>query len=478
VFIDQRWIARYGIEPDAGGLTFDDWLERIHPDDRESAAEVRERHLTGQSPHYESEYRVVTPDGVRWVQIRGSVVARAAEGTALRVSGTILDVTDRKQLEAQFLRAQRLESIGTLAGGIAHDLNNVLTPIMMATDLLRMQARDDAQMLTTVQMIEESATRGANMIKQVLSFARGYEGSPVELQPAHVLREMSRIVRETFPRTITVETAWPRDLWTVLADPTQIHQVLMNLCVNARDAMPGGGHLTLRADNVVLDEAAAAQIPDARPGRYVMLTVGDTGVGIPDSDRHRIFEPFYTTKEPGSGTGLGLSTALAIVRSHGGLIDFTSNPERGATFRIHLPALDQPGLAAGESANTLIPRGHGELVLVVDDEPSIRAICRRTLEAFGYRVVTATDGAEAIAVYAQQRGEVRAVLLDMMMPIMDGPSAARALLRMNPQLPIIGGSGLAEESMAPRAAAAGVQSFLPKPYSTEGLLQTVARVLT
>ncbi|MES2305741.1 MAG: PAS domain S-box protein [Gemmatimonadota bacterium] len=394
-----------------------------------------------------------------------------------RILAMIRDLTDRKQLEQQFLRAQRLESIGTLAGGIAHDLNNVLAPILLSIELLRdeVASADAAALLDTLQ---GSAERGSNLVKQVLSFARGVEGQRIPVNPTHLMRDLLTVMRDTFPKTIDLRFHPPRDLWTVIGDPTQLHQVFLNLCVNARDAMPGGGALTVTMDNVTLDETYAGMNLDALPGDYVVIRVEDTGVGIPPEIRDRILEPFFTTKEVGKGTGLGLSTALAIVKSHGGFIHLYSEVNKGTKFKVYLPA--DPSGASVERAvaeRPSLPRGSGELILVVDDEEAIRRIARRSLEQFGYRVVLASHGAEAVAIYAQQMGQIAAVITDMAMPIMDGPALIMALTSMNPEVKIIGSSGLPSNDGVARALGAGVAYFVPKPYTAEILLRVLQRVL-
>ncbi|HEX7316630.1 MAG TPA: PAS domain S-box protein [Pyrinomonadaceae bacterium] len=385
------------------------------------------------------------------------------------------DITERRKIEQQLLRAQRMESIGTLAGGIAHDLNNILSPILMSIQMLQMRTQDDSSR-QWLQMLQTNAERGSDMVRQVLSFARGVEGERVTLQPKHLIKDVVGILKDTLPKSISIKYDVPPDLWVVSADATQIHQVLMNLCVNARDAMPEGGELSIRAENVVLDDNYARMHLEAKPGRQVLINVSDTGNGIPPEVVGRIFEPFFTTKEVGKGTGLGLSTALTIVRSHGGFINVYSEPRRGTKFAVYLPAVE----AAADTSARLqsdLPIGRGELVLVVDDEESIRHITKATLETFGYRVIAAADGTEAVGLYAQHREEVAGVLTDMMMPFMDGPATIRALQKMNPQVKIIAASGLAGQDKAAEATAAGVQLFLPKPYTAEKLLKALALLL-
>jgi PAS domain S-box-containing protein len=386
------------------------------------------------------------------------------------------DITERKKMEAQFLRAQRMESIGTLAGGIAHDLNNVLSPILMAVQMLQLKIADEGTR-EWLDILQANAERGADMIRQVLSFARGVEGERVALQPKHLIKDVVKILKDTLPKSVSLSYEVPNDLWMVSADATQIHQVLMNLAVNARDAMQQGGEMTLRAENVKLDEAYARMHLEAKPGRYVMLTVADTGAGIPPDVVNRIFEPFFTTKETGKGTGLGLSTALTIVRSHGGFINVYSEPKKGTQFTVYLPAIEAARAEAVEKKRAELPAGNGELVLVVDDEEAIRQITKGTLETFGYRVLTASDGTEAVALYAQNMGEVEAVITDMMMPFMDGPATIRALQKLNPRVKIIAASGLAAADKESEATALGVRMFLPKPYTAERLLKALAELI-
>lgn len=383
-----------------------------------------------------------------------------------------LDLTERKKLEQQFLRAQRMESIGTLAGGIAHDLNNSLAPVIMALDLLKMRFTDDESQ-DLISMLATSAQRGADMVRQVLSFARGVEGRRMEVEVIHLLRDVERIAADTLPRDIQVSTVIPPDLWMVRGDPTQLHQVLLNLCVNARDAMPDGGRLVISAKNMMLDEHYAAMNAEAQPGPYVFLQVEDSGMGMTPEVMGKIFDPFFTTKDLGKGTGLGLSTSLGIVRSHAGFIRVYSELGKGTTFKIYLPAQTQTSAAVLITEAEEMPRGNGETILVVDDESSVLQITQQTLEAFGYRVLLACDGSEAIALYARHGKEIALVLTDMMMPVMDGVATVRVLRKLNPALPIIAASGLSANGHAAKVAGLGVKHFLPKPYTAETLLRTL-----
>ncbi|TDU73037.1 PAS domain S-box-containing protein [Prosthecobacter fusiformis] len=386
------------------------------------------------------------------------------------------DITEKKKLEQQFLRAQRMESIGTLAGGIAHDLNNVLAPIMMAIDLLKMTVTSQSgqDILST---ISQSAQRGADMVNQVLSFARGMEGRRMEVYAHALIRDIEKIARDTFPKNIQIFTQYEDGLWPVVGDPTQLHQVLLNLCVNARDAMPDGGSIVVSASNERLDESYAAMHLEAQPGPYLKIQVKDTGTGIPQAIIEQIFDPFFTTKELGKGTGLGLSTSLAIVKSHGGFIQVESEGGRGSQFRLYLPAFETSGTVAEESRIEEMPRGRGETVLVVDDEKTIREITQQTLEAFGYKALLAADGAEAVTLYAQHRASVSIVLTDMMMPVMDGPATIKVLRNINPSLKIIAASGISTNEAVTKAAGQGVKHFVSKPYTAESLLRVLRECL-
>ena len=406
----------------------------------------------------------------RWTLVRDE------KGTPRSILVINTDITEKKRMETQFLRAQRMESIGTLAGGIAHDLNNVLSPILRAIDMLQLKTADESSR-KWLDVLRTNAERGADMVRQVLSFARGVEGERVALQPKHMIKEIIKILRETLPKSIEISFRIPNDLWIVSADATQIHQVLMNLCVNARDAMPDGGSISIAADNTVLDENYARMHLEAKSGRFVTISVADTGPGMSPEIQSRIFEPFFTTKDMTKGTGLGLSTAMTIVKSHGGFINVYSELHKGSQFTVYLPAIDKQGADDASAVRLDLPLGHGELILVVDDEESIREITRGTLETFGYKVLTASDGTEALALYADKKNEIDVVLTDMVMPFMDGPATIRALQRMNPNVRIIAASGLGAGQRGGEGALEGVAVFLNKPYTAEKLLKTLADVL-
>jgi PAS domain S-box-containing protein len=420
--------------------------------------------------------RHVTKDG-RHVDVETRLtLVRDDQGNPKSVLVINTDVTEQKMLEAQFLRAQRMESIGTLAGGIAHDINNILSPILLSVRMLQMKFTDEASQ-RLLSVLQNSAERGGVMVKQVLEFARGVEGERIVLQLKHLIKEITKTMSETLPKSIEVECFVPADVWPIAGDPTQIHQVLMNLCVNARDAMPHGGVLSVKAENISIDESYSRMILDATPGQFVLITVTDTGTGIPTEIISRVFEPFFTTKDHGKGTGLGLSTVLAIVKSHGGFVNVYSEPGRGTQFRVYFPAAESSLTTQAREERPNVPYGRGELVLVVDDEAAIREITRTTLENFGYTALTASDGTEAVALYAQNRDSIGVVLTDMMMPYLDGTATIRALQKINPTVKVIASSGLADDGKATEAGDLGVKTFLSKPYTAEDLLNAIAEVL-
>jgi PAS domain S-box-containing protein len=436
----------------------------------EASKAVRERgEWTGEMQQVTRSGEKITVES-RWTLVRdddGRPTSRLLVNT---------DITEKKRVESQLHRAQRMESIGTLAGGIAHDLNNMLAPILMATDLIRGQNPSPA-VQPFLDIIHASAERGAAMVRQILSFARGAEGQRVMVQLKHLVRDLEKVLTSTFPKSITVETHLPHDVGVISGDATQLYQVVMNLCVNARDAMPQGGRMTISVENQVLDAAAARLHPSAAPGRYVVLHVADTGTGIPPEILERIFDPFFTTKEVGKGTGLGLSTVVGIVRGHGGFVTIASEVGKGTTFSVYLPATAEETSARTEGAYKAA-RGQGELVLVVDDEAPIRQLITSTLEGQGYRVKAACEGNEALKVYAENAQEVRLLLTDMMMPVMDGPATIRALREVAPRLPVLVTSGFVDPAgQTLLTSEGGVQGFLPKPFSAEQLLAAVEKAL-
>jgi PAS domain S-box-containing protein len=458
-----------------GSLRGTDSFEQVHPGDRDRIKQIFEETIrSGRGQR--TEYRLIANDGkIRNIESQGSVIA----GRDGKPSGVVVvsrDITEKRRIELQYFRAQRMESLGTLAGGIAHDMNNILAPILLSINVLKTKMHNlhDRKM---IDLLEATANRGAELVKQVLAFARGTDSVRSPLQIRHLIDEIRKFTQGTFPPSISIEVNAPRDLWTIMGDPTQVHQILLNLCVNARDAMPDGGTITLTAENVTLDEHFARMFIEASAGPYVVISVKDTGTGIPPEIQEKIFEPFFSTKETGKGTGLGLSTLYSIVKGHGGFINVFSEVGKGSEFKIYLPASEPVVEQAPHVKTPKSPVGHGELILLVDDEVAVREISKISLEANGYSVITANDGAEAIALYAQRRDDIRLVVTDMGMPNLDGPALVRVLRNMNPGILIIGASGITEKFKPAGAREAGMNMFLAKPYTADRLLCAIHEVL-
>lgn len=382
------------------------------------------------------------------------------------------DITDKKELEAQFLRTQRMNTIGTLAGGMAHDLNNALAPILMGVQLLRRKANDE-EANRLLGLMEANTHRSAEMVRQVLLFARGRGGDFEQIELGALVRELEKMVRETFPKNISVETFLPNDLWQVQGNSTQLHQVLLNLCVNARDAMPSGGKLSFIADNVELAAEEASAISDGTPGQYVSLLVSDTGTGMSPEVRAKIFEPFFTTKGEGTGTGLGLATVSRIVKSHGGFLRVESQIDEGTTFEVFLPRASQKVPVEISQPTNEMPRGAGELILLADDENAIRELVAMELTTFGYRVVSAANGAEAVASFRKQMDEVKLFITDNSMPVMNGEQALTEMRKIKPRLPVIFVTAEIGTEMAKHDHA----TMLAKPFALPELLTAIQRSL-
>ena len=421
------------------------------------------------------DIRLAGPDNnLRHIESRWTLV----QDDAGRPKSILLinsDVTEQKQLEARLLRSQRMESIGTLAGGIAHDLNNALSPITMAANLLR-TGQHDADMLRLVDVLEASAAHGSALIRQLLAFARGAEGEHTDVLPQTVIHEVVKLLGDTLPRSITIETRLARDLRLLRGNSTQLVQVLMNLGINARDAMPKGGRLIFAAENVTLDEATAQANPGTSPGCHVRITVTDTGSGIPPELLNRIFDPFFTTKAAGKGMGLGLSTVLGIVKGHHGFLQVQSELGRGTEFRLYLPAEPEVAAPTVPPPAPASARGNGESVLLIDDVESVRETAALILRAQGYNVITAPNGLDGLILYRKHQNEVQVVVTDMIMPGLQGPEVIREVQRINADARIVAMSGIGTELANLRQDPARL-ALLVKPMTAEELIRAVQSVL-
>lgn len=445
----------------------------INPSDRDRFQQL----MTEQGHVKDFELKLRRKDGKKITVLETATAVQDKNGKIVAYQGIIRDVTEKKELERQLFQSQKMESIGLLAGGIAHDLNNVLTPITMAIQLLHEKLPDERSQ-RLLETLDSNANRGADIVKQVLTFARGAEAEYTALHPENLIEEITSITQHTFPKTIEIAADIADDLQTIRGNATQLHQVLLNLCVNARDAMSEGGRLSIEAENFTINEEYARKHHDAKPGVYVRISVIDNGTGMPPHILERIFEPFFTTKEMGKGTGLGLSVMHSIVQSHGGFTDVQSEVGKGSNFMVFLPVDSTTTTEPEVDEKAKIPRGNNELVLVVDDEESMRILTKEILENYRYRVITAKDGREAIARYTELQSEIKVVMTDMLMPGMDGPAIIRVLREINQEVPIIAMSGLAAGD--PDVAGDignNVRASIAKPFSAGTLLETISHVI-
>lgn len=456
--------------PGAGERLLHDLFKHAAPGRMGEA--LNQLHSTGS---WKGEVRLNAADGtLRHVESRWTLVQDdAGQPKSILLINT--DVTEQKHLEAQLLRTQRMESIGTLAGGVAHDLNNTLSPILMAVSLLRLSVQDE-NLLRLVTVMEKSAQHGSSLIRQLLAFARGAEGEHTDLTPHIVIKDVVALLSDTLPRTISIETNIARDLRMVRANSTQLVQVLLNLGVNARDAMPKGGRLIFGAENVVLDEAITRSNPNAQPGPHVRISVTDTGTGMSPDLLSRIFDPFFTTKAAGKGTGLGLSMVASIIKSHGGIMQVHSEIGEGTAFTIYLPALPASTHADSTVPATPPARGHGEMILVIDDEEMVRDIARVVLVSHGFAATVVEDGKQGLLYYLKHRDLVKVVVTDMMMPGIQGSEVIAELRRINPDVRVVAMSGIASE-LAALTEQPGRLALLPKPMTAHELINAVHSVL-
>jgi hypothetical protein len=386
------------------------------------------------------------------------------------------DITEKKSIEAKFLRSQRMDSLGALAGGIAHDLNNALAPVLMGAELLGCcDDKEDRQRF--LEIITANTQRATQLVKQILSFARGSGNRKEQVNVRSLITEMKKMMQETFPKSISVSArAGDKDLWQVQGDSTEIHQVLMNLCVNARDAMSSGGRLIVSAENFIQGEQQAAASHTA-PGPYVVISVADTGPGIPAHVIPRIFEPFFTTKAPGKGTGLGLSTVSSIIKSHGGFLDLHTEPGKGTEFKAYFPALIADDKNSSGVKNHSLPTGQGELILIIDDEETLLELTKAMLESCGYRGITAPNGPQGIARFREHQNEIRLVITDSDMPFMSGGDTIQAINELAPELPFIMASGTKCDTETFHRFLINRVKTLAKPYTLDQLLTVVNAAL-
>jgi two-component system, cell cycle sensor histidine kinase and response regulator CckA len=461
----------FGHNPRLHKVHFKWWKSAIHPDDARGVAQSLENALHSQASFWNREYRFRCADGEYACVLDRGYILRDGEGKAIRVVGSMMDISERKRLEGEMLRVQRMDTIGAIAGGVAHDLNNMLSPILVASELLGDHVRSpETQPL--LDMIKSSVQRGSELVRQILGFAQGVNAVQTPIDFSQFAKGALSLIRAAFPRNVTVELDVARDMQPFMAQPTQLHQVLLNLCVNARDAMPNGGKLQITGASESLTKNPSTGEPLTEPSHFAVISVSDTGLGIPREHLPRIFEPFFTTKRPGQGTGIGLSTVKQIMDAHGGFITVKSVVGEGTTFSLFFPALTQAAPPKAEKKTFEQLRGKKEVLLVVEDELSLAHLIHVALETHDYIVLPATSAEEALAVYRRDKDRIKLVIADWNLPGMGGLELLRQLRAENPAILTLSMTGASIENTAVKT-----EPVLQKPFSTEALLRTVQQTL-
>lgn len=443
----------------------------IHPEERTTVLENHERRLKGEELPGTYSFRVINrADEVLWVQLNTIFIMLEGRPATLKF---MRDITSQKRLEAQFHHAQRMEAVGTLAGGIAHDVNNLLMGIQGHASLMRLDIDPGHPNYERLNNVEQSVKRGAELTSQLLGFARGgkYEVKPTGLN------ELIKHQNDMFSRTkkeITFHGKYEKNLWTVEVDQGQIEQVLLNIYINACQAMPGGGDLYIETKNATIDQSYRKPYL-IEPGRYVKTSVTDTGVGMDEATQQRIFEPFFSTKEKGIGTGLGLASTYGIIKNHGGFINVYSEKGHGTTFNIYLPASEAESIEEGEPAETIYQGT--ETILLVDDEETIVDVGKEMMEKLGYEVLVAGSGREAIEIYKENKDKVDLVILDMIMPDLGGGETYDILKGLNPEIKALLSSGYAINGKASAILERGCNGFMQKPFGIGELSEKLRKIL-
>jgi two-component system, cell cycle sensor histidine kinase and response regulator CckA len=454
----------------------DTWMETIHPDDRKRVVDaVMTKQARGD---YDESYRIFRPDGTqRWVHDRAFPVRNTA-GEVVRIVGTAEEITERRLLEEQFRQSQKMEAIGQLAGGVAHDFNNILAAMMMQADLASMVENMPAESLEMLTDLRASAERAANLTRQLLAFGRRQVIRAREVDLNDIVTSLTKMLQRVLSEDVHLRlNLYPRPV-VARADPGMLDQILLNLVINARDAMPGGGRLLIETTQRIVTAEDAKAIPDGTAGRHVCLRVSDTGRGITQDDLPHIFEPFFTTKELGKGTGLGLATVFGIVKQHGGWISVSSEVAQGTTFEILLPASEAVLAGQEEIANGSRPRGGNETILLVEDERAVRTLTRVVLERAGCRVIEAANGVEGLRMWEQHREIIELLLTDIVIPVgVSGRELAARVHEGNARIPVIFTSGYSADIAGRELSLEEGRNFIEKPSSPQQLLRAVRRSL-
>ena len=482
--VTPEYARMLGYAPEEFTETNARWIERLHPDDRESVAGAYRAYVAGETPEYRVEFRQRTKSGDwKWILSIGKIVQYDEAGRPRRMLGTHTDITKRKEAEeeksrltAQLLHAQKMESVGRLAGGVAHDFNNMLLVILACTELIKMRHRGDARLVPRLEEIERAALRARDITRQLLAVSRKQIAAPRTLNLSEFLAETRKTLGRLIGEDIDFNVHLGTDLWPVRIDPSQVDQVLMNLVVNARDAMPMGGKLTIETTNVRIDDSYCRQHVGFRAGDYVLLAVSDTGVGMDRDTLAHVFEPFFTTKAIGKGTGLGLATVHGIVMQNGGVVSVHSEAGHGTTFRIYLPRLQETAVAAEAAEETPAARTGGTILLVEDDE-AVRRTLAAILDALGFTTLVAAGWREALSLAGRAEVGVDVLLTDVVMPELSGKELCERLRAVRPGLPVLYMSGYTADVIVDHGIVEDGVHFIQKPFTMDDLARAIRTAL-
>jgi len=464
--------------------TLDAWNQLIHPDDRSRVMAAQDAHLRGETLSFEAEFRMRHADGHwAWVLSRGKVTERDAEGQPLRVCGTHLDISDRKlaeeergRLEAQLGQAQKMEAVGQLAGGIAHDFNNLLQVINGYCELALADLAKDHAARGPVGEIAKAGNRAADLVSKLLAFSRRQFVSPEDVDLNETVTALLRVFGHVLGEQIEIRFVSAPDLPAIAADRSMVEQVLMNLCVNACDAMPGGGVLTIETQDLTIDQDFADRHAWATPGRYAQLSVTDSGAGMDPGTLERAFEPFFSTKPPGAGTGLGLATVYGMIKQHRGIVRAKSEPGEGSVFHVYFPVACRPTVSSADSQTNPVTGGN-ETILLAEDDVGVRELAQHLLENAGYRVLVAASGREAVSLFARRAADVDLLLLDIVMPDLGGREAAELMRRIRPEIPVLFLSGLDDDTIHADTVSTPELTLLRKPFGRDELLRAIRQTI-
>jgi len=476
VWRSEGFSTRFGYAPEAVGEDLDWWQERVHPDDLPRTLASRDAFLEGVEANLVLEYRYLRADGTYARVVNRMHTVRNDDGRAVRVLGSVTDVTEQRQLEQRFLQAQKMDTVGRLAGGIAHDFSNLMTAIMVNAELDLMSPPSEEALREDLREIKETAERAANLSRRLLLFARREIAEPQVISVNGMILGAERMLQRLIGANIVVTINATDEATTVLVDRAQFEQVMLNLVVNARDAMPDGGELTLRTSRRTLRAAAAHSDGEIPAGDYVVVEVSDTGAGISEQVRRHVFEPFYTTKGAGMGTGLGLPTSYNIVRQAGGEMTVTSSVGSGSTFAIYLPFIDAPAEADRGPEPPEAPGGT-ETILLVEDEAVVRRSAARALRQLGYHVMEASEGREGLAVGRAFAGSIDLIVTDLVMPYVSGQELAQSMTELHPSMRVLFLSGYTDDAAIRESISGHTVDFIAKPFSPGALARKVREII-